>query len=172
MSLKSESGACERFSSIVLAAVFLFASTSAIAQCPAGIPSGGNPACVPPDIYYDTPGFSEPPPLPGPQWQTRWGAIVAGGGGFGASVNMTSKRKAVKEAMRACKSTGGGKSCTLMIAYYNQCAAVSWGDGSYSASASAGKIELARELAQAGCSGQTTRCKVLYSECSYPMRIR
>lgn len=127
---------------------------------------------MPPDVYYDTPGFSEPPPLPGPQWQTRWGAVVAGGGGFGAAVNMTSKRKAVKEAMRACEATGGGKHCTLMIAYYNQCAAVSWGEGSYSASASAGKIELARELAQKGCSGQTTDCKVLYSECSYPVRIR
>jgi len=127
---------------------------------------------VPPDIYYSTPGDAEPPPLPGPQWQTRWSAIATGGGGFGAAVNMTSKHRAVKDAMRACKQTGGGKNCILMIAHFNQCAAVSWGDGSYSASASAGRIELARELAQTGCSGQTTNCRVLYSECSYPVRVR
>lgn len=140
-------------------------------QCPMGIPSQGNPACIPPDIFFNTPGNAQPPELPGPQWQTRWGAIAAGGGGFGASVNMPSKRKAVKQAIQSCKDSGGGGKCTLMISYYNQCSAVAWGDGSYSASARAGRVELAQQLAMDACAEQTTNCKVFYSQCSYPARI-
>lgn len=150
-----------------------FSCNDALAQsCPMGIPSHGNPACIPPDIFFDTPGNSLPPDVPSPQWQTRWGAVAAGSGGFGASVNMPSKRKATKEALRSCKKSGGGDKCVVMVSYYNQCAAVAWGDGSYSASARAGRIELAQQLALKACGEQTSGCKVFYSECSYPARIR
>lgn len=148
----------------------LIAPSVAAAQCPAGIPAGGNPACVPPDVYYSTQPGENPPPLPSPRWQTRWGA-VAGGGGFGASVNMTSKRAARKQAIDRCKQTRGA-ACDVVFDYYNQCIAVASGGESSSAVGKAGDIEVAKSLANRSCEEGGEQCQVYYAECSYPVRVR
>lgn len=85
---------------LLTAVALIVLSPVAAAQCPNGIPSGGNPGCVPPDVYYGSQPNSDPPPLPKERWKTRWGAIAIGstqsGGGLGFSSKMDSKRQAEK----------------------------------------------------------------------------
>ena len=150
----------------------LCSSANAIAQCAPGIPGGGNPSCVPPSVFYDSLPPTSPPPSLGPQWETRWGAIVSGGGGFGASVNMPSKRKAEKIALKQCKDSGGRNLCTVKTAYYNQCAAIAWGENSEYAVATALTADISQMNAVKGCSDLGVNCKIFYSGCSYPVRIR
>ena len=109
--------------------------------------------------------------MPSPKWQNRWGAIAAGGGGLGASVNMTKKQAAEKAAIKQCQESGPGP-CSIVVSYKNQCAAVAWGDDSQSGWGRAGDIAVARKAALSACAETGTNCKVFYAECSYPVPVR
>jgi hypothetical protein len=147
----------------------LLHSYTAIANgnCPAGYyesSGGGVSGC----IAYPT--ASGQPPDPGPQWSTRWGAIATATGTFGTANNLSSKRKAQKEAMKRCKAQGG-KDCSVLLSFYNQCGALVGGD---TRTLAYGDAELAKAEsgAMANCSAATQNCKLYYSACSYPERIR
>ena len=89
------------------------------------------------------------------------------GGGIGIVTNAPNKRKAEKAAVSKCKETGGGAECKIKLRYYNQCAAIAWGDNYY-VTQSAENIKMASELAQKKCSATTNNCKIYYADCSLP----
>jgi hypothetical protein len=150
---------------------FCLASASAWSQqmmCPPGsVPIGGGNAgwvgCSP------VPG-STVTPNPGPAWSTRWGAIAIANGVLGAAENASSKRKAEKEAVKHCKQQGG-RQCAVVLSYYNQCGALAWGD-TYARAYRHVDIPQAEAEAMKSCNSVTNNCKVFYSACSYPERIR
>jgi Domain of unknown function (DUF4189) len=159
--------------------LFSFYSTSpasaqgVIIVCPEGSAPTGGPdvqACAP------IPGFdpSIPSPAPsGPQWATRWGSIAIDAvlSRFGGSEGHSSKGRAEKAAVRQCKANGGGKSCKIIGAYYNQCGALAWGD-SRAESYRAPTLEAAEQQALQFCGKYTTNCKIYYSGCSFSERVR
>lgn len=131
---------------------------------------GGAIACIPRDQPQD---FSDPVPAAplGPEWETRWGAIALGGGGFGAANDVDSRRKAEKLALKECRDTGGGERCKISITYYNQCAASATGL-SVAATYSAPEKSEAEHNALKDCNSRDQNCEVFYSACSYPARVQ
>jgi hypothetical protein len=133
-----------------------------------------------PDFGDGIPYCSQPPPKvvapSGPQWATRWGAIAidpkTSKGGVGVATDMKSQRAAEKEAIKRCRSSGGGKTCRIQTSYDNQCGAIASGDNDYMSTANAGTIDDATGLALAECERASSNCRVYYSNCSYPVRIR
>lgn len=111
----------------------------------------------------------------GPEWASRWGAIAidpsVSKGGVGVVSDMKTQRSAEKAAIRACQKTGGTKNCSLQVVYDNQCAVIAWGD-SFVNTANAPTIAQASDLALTRCEGKTTNCKIYYTNCTYPVRIR
>jgi hypothetical protein len=115
---------------------------------------------------------SSAPRDPGPQWQTRWLSVVFGNNGFGAAVDMPSKRKAENAALAQCRAMGG-TACYVNMTTYNQCIAVARG-GHTAPSAGAHDQETAESLAIRECmkDAKNANCEIYYSACSYPVRIR
>jgi Domain of unknown function (DUF4189) len=106
----------------------------------------------------------------GSLWETRWGAIATGIGAFGAANDLSSKRKAAKEAIKQCKANGG-KKCSVQMTFYNQCGALAWGDAG-NTTFNAHSLEDAEQSAVAQCQSHTRNCRLYYSACSYPKQIR
>lgn len=144
--------------------------------CPAGIPSAGNPACIPPDRenspYYQGHGGSNRPAAPRMIWADRWGAIATDGASasVGTVVSLSSKGKAEKAAMAQCRAKGGG-GCKVIFAYYNQCAVVVTGNNQHLAQGAA-TIDEASRLGIEKCKALDTNCNVYYAECSMAERIQ
>lgn len=90
-------------------------------------------------------------------------------GDTGTIKGRASKSEAVRDATRDCEMYGATH-CELMVAYYNQCAAIatthhrfSWGR--------AGTEEQAKQEAVRSCETDSSQCEVAYSACSLPKRI-
>lgn len=117
------------FKSTLLVVVFSL-SGDVLAQCGAGIPSGGNPSCIPPSVYHSQ-GITQPqmntprqqPIVIRHKWADRWGAMVADRTNpvIGFSTGAVSKNEAMRLARVDCLSKGGGE-CNNLFAYRNQCA--------------------------------------------------
>jgi hypothetical protein len=108
-----------------------------------------------------------------PQWASRWGAIYIDyeRSAFGVSENMPSKGKAKKAAEQDCIARGG-KKCKIKMESRNQCSALA-SNQAYTSFARNSTKEEAESVVLAKClrnSGQ--ECTLLYSGCSYPVRIR
>lgn len=118
------------------------------------------------------PGYSPggDPVDPGPQWETRWGAIAIGNGGYGTASDFSSKRKAKKQALSECKKSGA-QSCKISVLYYNQCAALAWGESKMITYRSPDKADAEARVLES-CGRITENCRVFYSSCNYPARIR
>jgi Domain of unknown function (DUF4189) len=131
--------------------------------------SQANPlGCVPDPRTLQQPQVQpEQPQAPRGHWETRWGAIALDPmkGKLGAVTNYKSESSATKAAMAECYRQGGGKDCKLSMKYYNQCAAVAWGDKGY-ASAGRDVFEEANQDALQRCGKITTNCEVVYNACS------
>jgi Domain of unknown function (DUF4189) len=110
------------------------------------------------------------PADPGPKWASRWGAIATGKGAFGTANNLSSARKAKKAALKQCKENGG-QNCKISISFGNQCAALAW-SASWIDAAAATDVQQAEAKAIKECSDLTEVCKIYYSACSYPERVR
>lgn len=117
----------------------------------------------------------EPPQAEQPRWSSRWGAIAidpqAMEGGAGVASGMKSRASAEALAIKHCHDTGGGKTCRIEVSYDNQCAVIAWGDDAY-ATANAGTIDEASRLGLEECGKGTSNCRIFYSDCSYPVRLR
>ncbi|MBA2677751.1 MAG: DUF4189 domain-containing protein [Ktedonobacteraceae bacterium] len=170
-----------------LVLLLLSLSGSALGQaCGAGIPSAGNPACIPPDResspYYQGSYGSVSPSAPRGHWQLTWGAVamsVNNLGDVGVTVGKFSKREAKRDAIAKCEALGGNK-CYLELAYQNQCAVIAW--ASEHAVAVPGAvivqggptIEVASRLALPSCiklrNGRD--CKIIYSDCTKPVLVQ
>ncbi|WP_448099460.1 DUF4189 domain-containing protein [Luteibacter yeojuensis] len=120
---------------------------------------------------YVSPERSSPAPTPA-VWADSWGAIVldAKHGAKGTSTNQTSKNDAVRSAMAECQATGA-TNCKVELTYYNQCAAVAWGDQTFGI-ASNPTIEGASHAAVASCSESGTGCRTVYTSCSQARRVQ
>ncbi len=135
------------------------------AQCQAGIPSAGNPSCIPPEVYHQSGNqhdFASLAP------NTRWGAIAIGegaqGGGFGTAAAMTSERQASRAASAQCRKQGSND-CRV-YAYRERCVAVAWALDRY-AVRSAANSEYAKHSAIEACveiGGQD--CRLFYASCT------
>jgi hypothetical protein len=147
--------------------VSFWAVSPANAQCRVG--SG-------PEHYDGVPYCSElqtsaSPALRAPVWATRYGAIATASGGiFGSVTGLSSRKKSEAAAMKQCKAKGG-PNCAVIVRYFNQCAALAWGDMGENA-ASAPDVEQAEELAMAACSERSQNCKIYNSACSIAERVR
>ncbi|WP_442965335.1 DUF4189 domain-containing protein [Pseudomonas sp. CGJS7] len=136
--------------------------------CPAGIPSAGNPACIPPDRsnspYYR--GSQGAASTPSGRWETRWGAFAIDlKVGLGASSGMRSERAAKSAAMTQCRNKGG-VSCKVELVYFNQCGVIVAGASTFSTSA-APTIDGATAIGMNSCRKAGDRdCYVYFSECS------
>lgn len=107
-----------------------------------------------------------------PIWETNWGAVAIGDGGWGVAVNMRSKAKAKKAAVSQCRKTAGNKSAECaVLTYYNQCVAIAWGLTGYAVQ-SAENQETASSIAMRQCKDKGHEdCKIFYSACSLPRQI-
>lgn len=154
-------------------ALLVFPAVSA-AQCAAGIPSGGNPMCVPPDVYYGGgDGVSQDAGVPPARWKKRWGATAYDEktGVFAAVRSATSKKKAQKAALDACRENGGSQSCVSWATYYNQCVSVAESVDGVLTSTTGPTLEVTAERALKNCSEKGEACSIKYTDCSYPARV-
>lgn len=142
--------------------------------CPPGyypVSSPGVMGCAPIPNYNQNNVSATPT---SERWATRWGAIAiddtSADTGLGTVSDMPSKRKAEQVALSKCRENGAA-ACKLKLSYYNQCAAIAWGDTGYNA-ARAATVEEASEISIRECSANHANCKIYYSECSLPERIR
>lgn len=109
---------------------------------------------------------------PSAKWVTTWGAIVADGSNasIGSVVGMPTKRKAEKATLDECKADGG-KNCRVDLAYHNQCAVLVSGANRYLVQ-SAETIDAASKVGIQKCGAMDTGCRVHYSGCTRPIRIK
>ncbi|OJU67820.1 MAG: hypothetical protein BGO05_28240 [Rhizobiales bacterium 63-7] len=161
---------------LVASLLLAFGYASTVQAQPCRIGSGpdfgdGIPYCSELSSDEDTP--EQVPETP--QWSTRWGAIAidpkVAQGGVGVASDMESRVSAEAVAMTACRDTGGGESCRVEVSYDNQCAVIAWGDHYY-VTANAETVGEASRIGLNGCGRRTENCRIVYSNCSYPVRLR
>ena len=145
------------------------------AQCAPGVPSAGNPGCIPLD-RPNSPYFQGNPDQlqnqdtrPRPVWADRWGAIATDEktGDAGTVEGLPNKRDAERTALSIC-ARNGAKNCRVDLTFHNQCAAAALGNGKLSEVGRASK----EEAEQAALSRCGSSCKIVYSACSLPERIQ
>lgn len=161
-------------SKLGLLLVAALASGGVAAQCGAGIPSGGNPNCIPPEVYHGQ-GITQPQmtaPVQQPiiiqhKWADRWGAIIHDQVNpvIGVSQGLASKEQAIAVATADCRSNGGGQ-CSDPFIFHNQCAALVAvkGGGGYSASDVSEEKALNRAM---NMCKKNQVCIPYYSTCSH-----
>ncbi|MGN6480814.1 DUF4189 domain-containing protein [Luteibacter sp.] len=163
-------------SKIWLLALLLVPLDAAHSQCAPGVPSAGNPGCIPANQpnspYYRDDASGLVVQQPQPRWESRWGAIavdlkLAKGG---TAVDQDSESAASRGSLDRCASNGG-TSCEVIQVFKNQCAAVvqPTGGGPLS-TATAATAEEAVSRALNRC-GEGDRCLMIFKECSLPARI-
>lgn len=147
-------------------------SVFAWAQCGGGIPSAGNPGCIPPDRsnspYYQGGSGSTTLP-PAAVWADRWGAVAFDSktSKFGAAENQRNKAGAEQAAMADCGTQG----CQIIFPYANECVAFTGKAGGIGV-AGAPKVEDAIARAMEQCSKYGPGCQTVYSACSMPVRVQ
>ena len=150
-------------------------ATEALAQCGPGIPGGGNPSCVPPDVFYGSlPNGRAVQPVF--VWEERFGAVAIDRGMdvFGASADYKNSKKALKKAIKRCVGNGGTeRGCTAGANWYsNGCGVVA--DSLIGLFYLTGpdliraRLDVLWDCEQQ--SGQT--CKLVSDECSLPVSVR
>lgn len=154
-------------------------ATGAQAQCAPGIPSAGNPGCIPPTVanspYYQGDANVPPPTSNAPKviWRDSWGAIAMDGNTAqsGTVTGLPSKSEAIKAALDQCRANGG-PACEVRLTYYNQCAAVAQRPSGGPISVARAEFqEQAEKMAVSACGGPGT-CKAVYAACSLPERVQ
>lgn len=163
------------FDRVFVVAVIIH-SSAAISQCAPGIPSAGNPGCIPPNqpnspYYQDNATSIHLPPTA--IWADQWGAIAvdASSGRAGTVSSSSSRTKAESEAMDRC-SENGGIQCKLLISYHNQCVAATQNfNGGVIFAVSAPTTNTAESAALSDCGGRDS-CRVIYARCSNAKRIQ
>lgn len=123
-------------------------------------------------------GYEEPAPQPSPQqWVRRWGAVAidSQAPAVGVSTDKSSKQEASQTAMSGCLEKGG-KHCELEAVYDNECVAVVEGDRPEGGAHNTPTAATANEAVATGMktcrNAGNTNCRVFYSACSLPVRIR
>lgn len=165
-------------SKLLVIAICFLGPISCFAQCAPGIPSAGNPGCIPPTAPgspYGVPDANAPADVPLPQqnvqWADSWGAIAYDRVEVkaGNAEDQPSKEVASRVAMDYCQRYGG-KQCQVVITYYNQCVSAAQpteglGDIRFSTAA---EQEDADQRALRACG---SGCVTVLRKCSLPKRI-
>lgn len=146
------------------------------AQCAPGVPSAGNPGCIPPNQpnspYYQGSNDAIPSaPAPAPVFDDRWGAFAldVNTGSAGFSTDASSKSRANSAALSDCEADGS-KNCKILTSYYNQCASIAQDpDGGFVFAATSPDLEEAKQTSLKNC-GKSS-CKVFYSNCVHAQRV-
>lgn len=126
-------------------------------------------------------GSAIPASRPTGKWETRWGAIARDFSptpgarlAIGVAESQRSKKDASAVALAQC-AEGGGNDCRVLLAYNNQCAALSGpvvsdlaAKGGITYAAGAPGIEEAKANSMRSCQGAAggQRCTVVYAACS------
>lgn len=164
----------------ILAALLMPAAAAfAEGNCPPGYyPIGGGQAgwhgCAPMNGGIDNESPREPhdePQRTEEVWEDRWGAIATANGAMGQAVSKKTRREAEEAALADCRSRAGAQPCKLKPAYFNQCIALAWGD-ELNVAARGPDLRETESRSVAICSQSTKNCKIYYSACSLPVRIR
>lgn len=153
----------------MLMALLLMGSFAVHAQvqvpgCPPGVVPG-QPGCGGSD--GDSSSAST---YTGPIWQDRFGAIAESEStpAAGVAQNSNSKRAAREEALQDC----GKSDCKITHEVRNSCIAIAWGGG-VGGYATKADLHAAEAVAIDSCKGAGGGgCKIQYSACSLPVRIR
>jgi len=159
---------------VLIGFILSLLSSAAWAQCGNGVPSAGNPGCIPPDVFFhqDNDGFS--PSSPREVWEDRWGAIASDAqqGSGGTATGQRNQFQAEQTALTNCAKKGG-ENCKIIFPYRNQCAAAAssrdkagFGRNSSRARAEAAAMEECNKVDNTGS------CKIVYSDCSMPVRVQ
>lgn len=120
------------------------------------------------------------------RWATTWGAIakdekpIPGTNlAIGVAESMGTKADAGRIALAQCEQRGG-RDCQILLAYHNQCAALSGPDisqlkarGGVLNASRAGSLEKAKEDSMRQCEAEDggQSCILLYASCSAPHYI-
>lgn len=150
-------------------------TAEAMAQCGPGIPGGGNPSCVPPDVFYGSLPNGEAA-LPVFTLEERFGAVAIDRDKdvFGAGADYSNREKALKKAIKRCIGNGGTESgCRAGANWYsNGCGVVA--DSAIGLFYLTGpdpirtRLDVLWDCEQR--SGQA--CKLVSDQCSLPVSVR
>lgn len=134
--------------------------------CPAGIPSAGNPQCIPPNVpgspYYQDPGPAPqyaPPPPPVDMFGSQ---AVDEQGGVSWAANYRTAGEAERTALESCKKSGG-KSCQSMGTFYNQCltSAVNEEGGLFVGYSTSARTSASKAMADCNRKSANSICRLL-----------
>jgi hypothetical protein len=143
--------------------------------CPPGMmPYSGTDisSCGPvPPGYYKNNQQAQAPQV---RWASTWGAIATDSinGATGVSTGAVSKSVAEDAALDDCRSKMQNASCTIQIAYDNECAAMVAGDHGYNVTADATQDKAIDEGMKTCLNAKDSNCHVYYSGCSLPRQIQ
>lgn len=158
------------------ALIFLLCIASDIhaqAACPPGtVPYGsgsGQEMCGPDESQSETPQQNLPPT---PLWKDEWMALAADPARsvLGVATYKSTAEEAKRAAMADCKAKGG-VDCKIENAIRNGCAAFVTGSKGYNLNGGS-TIDEAIDKGMAVCQSESSNCKIYYSGCSLPVRIR
>jgi hypothetical protein len=151
-------------------------TTSTWGQCAPGIPSAGNPGCIPPDqatspYSLEDTGNPSKPAENSAAWESRWGSIALDfeKSKAGTISNSSDEQDAISIARSRC-SENGGINCRTVLTYHDQCASVvedTAGGPVTTSTASTQETATARSLAKCG---NKNSCEVIYKRCSLPVK--
>lgn len=157
--------------SLTFVALVALPVSVAKAGCPAGIPSGGNPMCLPPSAKGSP--YYRDVQAPRSRYIDRWGALAIDpsvrGAAIAFSVDMSSERLARKSALKKCAENGGAK-CMISTVFRNGCGVIAWGTDVMQPAVGP-DVEEASRIAMRGCANSTTDCEIMYSACSFPVLV-
>jgi len=160
--------------SLLLGLVEMSVGAHAEGGCPPGmIPYSGTniSSCGPIPGYSQQRQATRQPPSP--QWEDRWGAIATDEphGILGSATGMSSRDQAERTALADCRAKGGSP-CKLETWYSNGCAVLVVGDKGYNTNSEASlDATIQSGMKTCGADGDTG-CRVYYSACSPPVRVR
>ena len=124
------------------------------------------PICIPS-------GQQAPAAGPPAVWEDRWGAIAQDEktGMTGLAKEQKSESQATKAAISDCIQ-GGGLNCKIIFTYGNECVAIAAGAPG-SGFARNSSLNDAKNQSINSCNKHSsTPCKVVYTDCSLPIRIQ
>lgn len=159
----------------IFALCLMLISGAAFAQsCPEGIPSAGNPQCLPPTAenspYYQ--GDSLQPVVRPVRWIDRWGAIASDDKGHvGVATELPNASDAQAVAIRDCQNKGG-VSCMIDRKFKNQCAAMVVNHTSSSTANAPFEGQAIRDATDLCRNGSSDKCWVYWSGCSLPVQAQ
>lgn len=159
----------------LLILILALLTSTVSAQCAPGIPSAGNPGCIPPNQsnspYFQGDTDELPPAPPAGHWENRWGAVALDYSAMKAGflTGESSQPNAETKAISTCRANGGSD-CKIVISFRNQCASISQDQATHILSTATAATETeASNRSLKRCGGH---CKEIYNQCSYPELVR